>query len=143
MKCNNRCYRLLTVSRNRIHSHVDRRMCIQFPYIMRFLIQSINVGLIIFFFFFTLDKWHLSPFYHQQLSRNPQILQVRHEFDMGQSNIISILRRFSVVRSYLKTLCKITAMTRRNGICYSKVLKRGCLWNGNRPVGTYCRMMLM
>ena len=84
MKCNNRCYRLLTISRNRIHSHVDRRTCIQFPYIMRFLIQSMNVGLIFFFFssfFFTLDKWHLSPFYHQQLSRNPQILQVRHEFD--------------------------------------------------------------
>ena len=52
MKCNNRCYRLLTVSRNRIHSHVDRACAFSFHIsLCVFWFNQWMLGWSFFFFF--------------------------------------------------------------------------------------------
>ena len=93
MKCNNHCNRLLTVSRNSIHSHVDRHMYIHFH--MRCLIQSMSVGLIIF-----CSRWIRDIQALFTVTGSSQ--EISKYFWLGLSTITSILRLLDVVRSYLK-----------------------------------------
>ena len=93
MKCNNHCNRLLTVSRNSIHSRVDRRMYIHFH--MRFLIQSMIVRLIIF-----CSRWIRDI--QAVLTVTDSSQEISKYFWLGLSTITSILRLLGDVRSYLK-----------------------------------------